>query len=86
MSTLVCSNCKIQLTNDDSMREHYKSEFHRYNIKRHLVNLAPITHEQFTKKKAGFLPYTPFPLTIPIEVLDARKYEKETTLKCEVCK
>jgi len=37
------------------MREHYKGEFHRYNIKRNLVNLAPISEEQFLKKKTGKL-------------------------------
>jgi len=72
MSTLYCSNCKINLPTDDSLKEHYKSEFHRYNIKRHLVNLAPISQEQFLKKKT--------------EVVEGRRAETQTVLKCDVCK
>jgi len=71
MATLFCSNCKITVQNDEFMKEHYKSEFHRYNIKRHLVNLPSITLEQFEKKKT--------------EVVESRRFEREAVLKCETC-
>lgn len=46
-----CSNCHISYTDNDEYKAHYKSDFHRYNAKRRLVNLAPATMEQFLKKK-----------------------------------
>ena len=88
MATLFCSNCKITVQNDEFMKEHYKSEFHRYNIKRHLVNLPSITLEQFEKKKTGklFFPILFFVLTISTEVVESRRFEREAVLKCETCK
>ena len=37
--------------NPDQMREHYKSEFHKYNLNRVTSNLNPLTYEDFIKKK-----------------------------------
>mmetsp|Transcript_16329 Transcript_16329/g.14018 ORF Transcript_16329/g.14018 Transcript_16329/m.14018 type:complete len:82 (+) Transcript_16329:66-311(+) len=71
MATLQCSNCKIEIMNDESLKTHYKSEFHRYNIKRHMVNLPPVTIEQFEKKKN--------------QILETKKLVEEETLKCDIC-
>ncbi len=46
-----CSNCHYSISNEADYKKHYKSEFHRYNIKRRLVNLPPATFEQFLKRK-----------------------------------
>lgn len=41
-----CSNCRIRLDEEESLvKEHYKSEFHKYNIKRKLAGFAPATLE-----------------------------------------
>jgi len=72
MSNLFCSNCKIEIKGgSDDIKEHYKSEFHRYNIKRQLVSLPPLSVENYQKKKA--------------QVADAEKQEKEEILKCKAC-
>ena len=47
---LYCSNCFIKLEEDET-KEHYKSEFHRYNIKRRLANLKPLTMAAYQEKK-----------------------------------
>ena len=39
MQELYCSSCKIYIDNEEEYKNHFKSEFHRYNIKRKLVNL-----------------------------------------------
>jgi len=71
MSSFYCSNCKVELKNNETMKDHYKSEFHRYNIKRHLVNLPPVTLEQFEKKKA--------------QLAETSKAAEEETFKCDIC-
>lgn len=47
---LYCSNCYIKLDENET-KEHYKSEFHRYNIKRRLANLKPVSLETYEEKK-----------------------------------
>lgn len=46
-----CSTCNIVLTGETEYKEHYKTEFHRYNLKRKSVNLPPATMQQFNTKK-----------------------------------
>lgn len=48
-----CSNCNTSLSSETEYKEHYKTEFHRYNLKRRSVNLPPATIEQFNAKKAS---------------------------------
>jgi len=69
MQSLNCSNCKVEFLNVD-IKEHYKSEFHRYNIKRQLVDLPPLTQEQFETR----------------QVLLAQQQDvPELDLKCKTC-
>ena len=48
---LNCTNCGIALSSEEDYKMHYKSEFHRYNIKRKVLGLKPATQEQFATKK-----------------------------------
>jgi len=72
MSSSYCSSCKIEVQNDDNLRDHYKSEFHRYNIKRKLVGLPPVTDDQFAKKKAQL-------------IAESSQSDKDVLYKCELC-
>ena len=36
-----------------SQRHHYRSDFHRYNLKRKVVGLPPVTEQLFNEKVAG---------------------------------
>jgi hypothetical protein len=47
---LYCATCSQHYPNTDSYKQHYKSDFHRYNIKRKMVKLVPVTLEQFNAK------------------------------------
>ena len=48
---VLCSSCNYYLKTLDQSKLHYKSEFHRYNMKRKIVNLAPVTLELFNSRK-----------------------------------
>jgi pre-60S factor REI1 len=37
--------------NNDEYKAHYKSDHHRYNIKRKMVKLPPVTLHQFSTKQ-----------------------------------
>lgn len=49
---LTCTACLVGLDSQDSCREHYRSDFHTYNLKRKLVSLPPVTIEMFEAKRA----------------------------------
>ena len=34
-----CSNCLCSFVDEAEIKKHYKSEFHKYNIKRRLLDL-----------------------------------------------
>lgn len=45
-----CNSCQIQFPNSDSQRFHMKTDWHRYNLKRRVADLTPISAEVFTEK------------------------------------
>lgn len=45
-----CPTCGEGFDNSDQYKMHYKSDYHRYNIKRKMVKLPPITFEQYSTK------------------------------------
>ncbi|KAI4456407.1 ankyrin repeat and zinc finger domain-containing protein 1 [Holotrichia oblita] len=47
-TSLTCSYCRIEFTDANQHREHYKLDWHRYNLKLDLMSKPPITEEQFT--------------------------------------
>jgi len=47
---LTCLTCRLLFKEPDEMRLHYKTDFHRFNLKRKVANLLPVTEELFTKK------------------------------------
>lgn len=50
MSNHTCLNCNVKFQNADIQREHYKTDWHRYNLKRRVAELPPITAEEFQKR------------------------------------
>lgn len=49
---LICTSCEVQIGSKDEYRKHFQSEFHKYNCKRKLVSLAPISLQDFEEKRA----------------------------------
>ena len=45
--SLICNACQIQIHSDDERASHYKSEWHRYNVKRRCAGLASIPQALF---------------------------------------
>lgn len=48
-----CNTCQIQFTSSEDQRTHMKGEWHRYNLKRRVAQLPPISEEMFNSKVAN---------------------------------
>lgn len=44
-----CLACRVTFISAELQREHYRSEWHRYNLKRKVAELPPVTKEAFEK-------------------------------------
>ncbi|KAF2895622.1 hypothetical protein ILUMI_10552 [Ignelater luminosus] len=49
-TSLSCSYCRVEFSNSLQQREHYKLDWHRYNLKQSLLAREPITEEEFNEK------------------------------------
>ncbi|KAK4654905.1 pre-60S factor rei1 [Podospora pseudocomata] len=45
-----CNTCQVAFRNGDLQRGHMRSDWHRYNLKRRVASLPPISSEIFTEK------------------------------------
>ncbi|CCF57411.1 hypothetical protein KAFR_0C04200 [Kazachstania africana CBS 2517] len=48
-----CNSCALQFESGPAQREHMKSDWHRYNLKRRVADLPPISYETFNSKVAS---------------------------------
>ncbi|EGT35690.1 hypothetical protein CAEBREN_15198 [Caenorhabditis brenneri] len=60
-----CVTCRVVFETADLQRDHYKTEWHRYNLKRQAAELPAIGLELFSEKAASFNPAKP---TAPAEI------------------
>ena len=51
MKSLYCNHCMFEFSDYTQMKEHYKSQFHLYNLHRVTNNLNPINYDEFCMKK-----------------------------------
>lgn len=49
-NSLACSYCRVTFSNVAQQREHYRLDWHRYNLKLSLQSKSPIAEEEFSKK------------------------------------
>lgn len=49
-SAHTCLNCNVKFKDADVQRDHYKTDWHRYNLKRRVAELPPVTAEEFQKR------------------------------------
>ena len=55
-NALTCMSCGgFTASSFEGLREHYKTEWHRHNLKRKVAELAPLTLEEFQERVAAFL-------------------------------
>lgn len=45
-----CITCRVAFHDGDSQRHHYKSDWHRYNLKRKVAELPPVFAEEFVNR------------------------------------
>lgn len=70
---LVCNACHYVITSADERTIHYRSEWHRYNVKRRVANLQPIDESLFNQQ---------------IQLLKDKKQaevDKKIKSKCTLC-
>merc|ERR1712036_174519 len=72
MASFTCLSCRVVFKDADSQRAHYKADWHRYNLKRKVAELPPVTLDVFNQK---------------VGIQEKKKVAKETdtTLVCKAC-
>lgn len=48
-----CQTCHVVFAGQEDHIAHHKSDYHRFNLKRKMINLQPVTLDQFNVKVAG---------------------------------
>ncbi|KHN74226.1 Zinc finger protein [Toxocara canis] len=51
---LTCISCRVVFANSEVQRDHYRCDWHRYNLKRKVADLPPITADQFQQKVLSY--------------------------------
>ncbi|KAM8727866.1 cytoplasmic 60S subunit biogenesis factor ZNF622 [Acanthopagrus schlegelii] len=50
MASYTCISCRVAFTDGDVQRAHYKTDWHRYNLKRKVADMPPVTAENFQER------------------------------------
>lgn len=50
MSSFTCITCHVAFHDADLQRNHYKTDWHRYNLKRKVADMPPVTAENFQER------------------------------------
>ncbi|XP_068018079.1 cytoplasmic 60S subunit biogenesis factor ZNF622 [Melanerpes formicivorus] len=50
MATYTCITCHVAFKDADIQRAHYKTDWHRYNLKRKVADMPPVTAENFQER------------------------------------
>ncbi|KAM6954683.1 cytoplasmic 60S subunit biogenesis factor ZNF622 [Aplochiton taeniatus] len=50
MSTYTCISCRVAFVDGEVQRAHYKTDWHRYNLKRKVADMPPVTAENFKER------------------------------------
>lgn len=50
MSSFTCISCNVKFADADIQKSHYKTDWHRYNLKRKISQLPPVTSEEFQER------------------------------------
>lgn len=71
--TYTCVTCQVAFKDADIQRQHYKTDWHRYNLKRKVAELPPITAEDFQCR-------------VLIQREKDDNENKTTSVHCKVCR
>ncbi|XP_048467006.1 zinc finger protein 622-like [Rhincodon typus] len=50
MSSYTCITCRVAFGDAEIQRSHYKTDWHRYNLKRKVADMPPVTAENFQER------------------------------------
>nr|XP_006126162.1 zinc finger protein 622 isoform X1 [Pelodiscus sinensis] len=50
MASFTCITCRVAFKDADFQRAHYKTDWHRYNLKRKVADMPPVTVENFQER------------------------------------
>ncbi|KFO96100.1 Zinc finger protein 622 [Calypte anna] len=50
MATYTCITCRVAFKDAEIQRAHYKTDWHRYNLKRKVAEMPPVTAENFEER------------------------------------
>ncbi|XP_067425946.1 cytoplasmic 60S subunit biogenesis factor ZNF622 [Emydura macquarii macquarii] len=50
MASYTCMSCRVAFKDADIQRAHYKTDWHRYNLKRKVADMPPVTAENFQER------------------------------------
>ncbi|CAJ1072949.1 zinc finger protein 622 isoform X3 [Xyrichtys novacula] len=50
MATYTCISCRVAFADGDIQRAHYKTDWHRYNLKRKVADMPPVTADNFQER------------------------------------
>lgn len=50
MATYTCISCRVAFADGEVQRAHYKTDWHRYNLKRKVADMQPVTAENFQER------------------------------------
>jgi pre-60S factor REI1 len=48
-----CLACQVAFYTADDQRDHYRTDWHRYNLKRRVADMPPVTAQVFADKLLG---------------------------------
>ncbi|KAK2185871.1 hypothetical protein NP493_220g01020 [Ridgeia piscesae] len=65
-----CISCRVTFADADLQRGHYKTDWHRYNLKRKVAELPPVTAENFRQR---------------VLTLKDEEVEKDVSNYCQIC-
>jgi len=68
-----CICCRVMFADADIQRSHYKTDWHRYNLKRKVATLPPVTAEEFQKR------------VLELREINAESM-KDTSVFCKACR
>jgi pre-60S factor REI1 len=49
-NSFTCISCLVAFDTGEDQRNHYKTDWHRYNLKRKVAEMTPVTQVEFAKR------------------------------------